>query len=339
MGEETIDTRNILRRAQIGAELPDSVWKCSTCRLCEESCPRDVDIVNVVLGLRELEFQDRKAPERIEKLVWDIYEDGNPWGGKKGDRNKWAEGLEIKDASKGVETLLFVGCDGAYNKELHKSLRSLAEILKKSGTDFGFLGNEESCCGEPVRDAGETGYLDELVEKNILQFESTKARTLVTFSPHCSNMFSTIYKKKGLKMKVMHYSEYLNELVRDGKITINSEIKKKITIHDPCYLSRYGGDSKELRELVVKVPGTEIVEMENSGKNSLCCGGGGDRIFMDFEGKRLSDFRMEQAKNTGAEVVITACPICNMNLSDSRKVNGIKMEIMELSEFLKGGTE
>ena len=335
MGEETIDTRNLMRRAQIGLDLSEGIWNCSTCKLCENSCPRQVNIVNVIRGLRQLEFEDRKAPDKIVAMLWDIYENGNPWGGKKSDRSKWSEGLQIKDAENGSDVLLYVGCDAAYNKNLHGSLRSLADLLKKADVDFGTLGNKERCCGEPVRNAGEAYYLDDLVRDNIATFEKTGAKTIVAFSPHCEHMFEKYYRERGLKIEVKHYSEYLNDLVKKGKLSFKEGKTGKITIHDPCYLSRYDGGGDDLREILHSIPGIEVKEMESSGKNSLCCGGGGNRMFIDFEGKRLSDFRMEQARSTGAETVLTACPVCNMNLTDSGKTNGIDLKVKEVSEFLE----
>ncbi len=336
MGEEGMDVRRLMRSAQIGLDISDKVWNCSTCKLCEESCPRQVEIVNVITGLRQLEFEERRAPDKIVKLMWDIYETGNPWGGKKGDRAKWSEGLGVKDAKSGTEVLLYVGCDAAYNKNIHRSLRSLANILSKSGIDFGILGNDERCCGEPIRNAGEQYYLEDLVKDNIAQFEKTGAKEIVAFSPHCSNMFKSVYKKNGLKMEVKHYSEYLNSLLHDGKVNLGKGLRGTVTIHDPCYLSRYGDGSEGIRESLAYVPGVELREMSSSGRDSLCCGGGGDRMFADFEGKRLSDFRMEQAKDTGASTLITACPICNMNLLDSGKTKGMGVEVKELAEFLEG---
>jgi Fe-S oxidoreductase len=335
MGEEDLDVRNLIRRAQIGLDISETVWNCSTCKLCEKSCPRQVEIVNVITGLRQLELEERRAPDKIVKLLWDIYENGNPWGGKKIDRSKWAEGLNIKDAKEGTDVLLYVGCDAAYNKNLHKSLRGLADVMKKAGINFGILGNEERCCGEPVRNAGERYFLEDLVSDNIAQFEKTGAKTIVAFSPHCGNMFNTIYKKSGLKLNVIHYSEFLNSLLQDGKVNLQKEARGKITIHDPCYLSRYGDGPDNLREMFSLFPEIEVREMASSGKDSLCCGGGGDRMFVDFEGKRLSDFRIEQARDTGAETVITACPICNMNLLDSAKTNGVNVRVKELGEFLE----
>lgn len=339
MGEESMDVRKILRGAQIGLDVSDRVWNCSTCGLCEQSCPRQVNIVNVMLGLRQLEFEERKTPDKIVNLLWDIYENGNPWGGKKSERAKWAEGLDIKDAKEGTEVILYVGCDAAYNKNMHKSLRTLADTMKKAGVNFGILGNEEKCCGEPVRNAGEPYYLDDLVEDNISQFEKTGAKTIVAFSPHCGNMFKTVYKNKGLDIEVKHYSEFLNSLLKEGKLTLSDNVAGKVTIHDPCYLSRYGNGGNDLREMFEYLPGVELKEMSSSGKESLCCGGGGNRMFVDFEGKRLSDFRMEQAKETGAETIVTACPICNMNLLDSGKTNGIKIDVKEVAEFFGGSVK
>ncbi len=339
MGGESLNIRSELRGAQIGLEPSENLWNCATCKMCEVTCPRQVDIVHVVHGLRQLAFEDRRSPDKITKLVWDIYENGNPWGGKKSDRSKWAEGLDIKDANSGADVLLFVGCDAAYNKSLHNSLRSLANIMKKAGINFGTLGNEEKCCGEPVKNSGEEGFLEELVDGNISKFEETGAKTIVAFSPHCANMFSTYYADRGMKIDVKHYSEYINELLQKGKIKLSGNGTDNVTIHDPCYLSRYEDKSGELRDVIKSIPDMQVSEMQQSGKQSLCCGGGGNRMFMDFEGKRLSDFRIDQAKEAGSDTIITACPVCNMNLADSIKVNFSDLKVKELAELIDEAVE
>ncbi|HEU12764.1 MAG TPA: (Fe-S)-binding protein [Euryarchaeota archaeon] len=331
---ETIDVRKIVRSAQIGLEYYDNIWACATCALCENFCPRNVSIVDTVIGLRSLAFHKRKAPEKIEKVVWDIFENGNPWGGRKNERSKWAEGMNVKNAKEGVDVILYVGCEAAYDPKQHNNVRSVAGILEKAGVNFGILGNEERCCGEPLRNAGEFDYLDELVSQNISDFEKTGAVAIVTISPHCANMFKKVYKNAGLKMDVFHYPEYISKLNSEGIIRFRKGEDVKVTYHDPCILSRLEKFVDEPRKILEK-SGFRLVEMRDYGENSLCCGGGGNRMFLEFHGKRLSDIRTDQALETGSNIIVTACPYCNMNLHDSVKTRSLNMRVIELGELLK----
>ena len=332
---DPLNIRKLIRSAQIGIDYSEGLWSCATCRLCENTCPRGVDIAEVTLGLRSLAMEERKAPDKIEKVLWDIYENGNPWGGKKKERAKWAEGLNIKNAKEGVEVLLYVGCEASYDKRMHNITRSLVEILRSGNIDFGILGNDEMCCGEPLHNAGERGYMEELAGKNIGTFGETNAKVIVTVSPHCSATFKTVYTKFGLNTRVVHYAQYLHELLMEGKLTMKKEMKGKITYHDPCVLSRTDGVIDEPRELLLSVKGLEMTEMKDSGEASLCCGGGGNRMFLEFNGPRLADVRTKQAAETGADLLVTACPYCNMNLYDSAKTHNLKLEVKDLAEVLK----
>ena len=325
----------MIRSAQTGEDYDGNLWNCATCRMCETTCPRSVSIVDVILGIRTLAFEENRVPEKMEKVVWDIYENGNPWGGKRNERAKWAEGMDIKNARDGVQVLLFVGCDAAYTKRLHKSVRAVAEILKSGNVDFGILGNEENCCGEPLLNAGEHGYLDELAEKNVSSFRETGAEVIVTVSPHCSNMFRNYYRKQGLDVSVMHYSEYLYGLYKKGEIRMKEASSATITYHDPCMLSRYGNFMDGPREMLENVLGLKLVEMDHSRERSLCCGGGGNRMFLETGGSGLSDMRTDESVAAGAKTLVTACPYCNLNLQDSARTRNLELEVKELAEVLK----
>lgn len=334
-----LNIRKLIRSSQIGTDYQDELWACATCRLCENTCPRGVDIVGVTLGLRSLAFEERRTPERVGKVLWDIYENGNPWGGKKKERAKWAEGLDIRNAKEGVDVLLYVGCEASYDKRMHNVVRSLVSILRTAGIDFGILGNEELCCGEPLRNAGETGYMEELAHKNMDMFGETGATTIVTVSPHCSATFKGAYRKFSFNTKVMHYAQYLHQLFSEGKLSIKKDMDAKVTYHDPCVLSREDKSVEEPRELLFNVKGLQVSEMSYSGEESLCCGGGGNRMFLEFSGPRLADLRTKQAEETGADMLVTACPYCNMNLYDSAKTHNMKLEVKDLAEVLKDVVE
>lgn len=332
--DASLNVRKLVRSAQIGTDYSQDLWSCATCRLCEETCPRDVEIVDVIMGLRSLAFEERKAPDRIVKTVWDIYENGNPWGGNKRQRAKWAEGMHIKNALEGVKVLLYVGCETAYNKQMHGTARSIAKLLDAAGVDFGFLGNDERCCGEPVLNAGEVGYMVELAKNNIGLFEKTGAEIIVTVSPHCSNTFKSFYTKQGLKPRVMHYTEFLHSLLKEKKLDIPKTALKDVTYHDPCVLSRTDGFISGPREMLSLAVAEPLIEMDHSAENSICCGGGGDRMFLEFSGERLADQRIDEAKASGAKTLVTSCPYCVMNLHDSSSTRKAGIEVKDLAEIL-----
>lgn len=330
-----LNIRKLIRSAQIGTNYYDELWSCATCKLCENTCPRGVNIVDVTLGLRSLAFEEGRTPEKIERVLWDIYEHGNPWGGKKKERAKWAEGIDIKNAKDGVNVLLYVGCEASYDRRMHNIVRAISDILSANDIDFGILGNEEMCCGEPLRNAGESGYLEELAAKNIESFKNTKASIIVTVSPHCSNMFKGFYASNGLKTRVMHYTEYLYALFKEGKLSVKKDLSAKVTYQDPCILSRSDHLTDEPRQLLLNIAGIQLNEMKNSKEESICCGGGGDRMFLEFQSPRLADLRTKQAAETGAEILVTACPSCNMNLYDSTRTHNMKLEVKDIAEILK----
>ncbi len=330
-----VNMRKLIRSAQTGTDYSDELWGCATCRLCENTCPRGVDITDVTLALRSLAFHERKTPDRIEKVLWDIYENGNPWGGSRKERAAWTEGLDIKNASDGVDVLLYIGCEAAYDRRMHNIVRSLVGILKAARINFGILGNDEKCCGEPLKNAGESGYLEELAGSNIENFNRTGAGVIVTVSPHCSAMFNSTYRKYSLETRVVHYAQYLHELFSEGRIELKGNMERKITYHDPCVLSRTDHVTAQPRELLLNISGIELGEMPYSGTESLCCGGGGNRMFLEFNGPRLSDLRIRQAKETGADLLVTACPYCNMNLHDSSSTQDVGIEVRDLAEVLR----
>lgn len=327
--------RKLVRSAQTGLLTgSDDAWLCTTCRLCEYTCPRGVPITDVLHALRTIAFSEHKAPPKLEEVLWKIYESGNPWGEPKNARTKWTEGLRIKDALEGVEVLLYTGCASSYDPRLQKVARAVASILKVAGVDFGVLKAEEKCCGDAVYQSGEDAYLEELVSGNVAAFSKTKASVVVSISPHCFNMFKTVYPKYGATFRAAHYTEFIGELLDAGKIKLNHPVESAVTYHDPCYLSRYHGIEEPPRKLLESVKGLKLVEMTNSRENTLCCGGGGGRVFQESEGERLSNIRVREAAETGAEILATSCPYCIQNFEDSVKNEEKSMRVSDVAEVI-----
>lgn len=327
--------RKLVRSAQAALTTGSSdAWLCTTCKLCEFTCPRGVPIVDVLHALRTIAFSEHKAPPRLEEVLWKIYENGNPWGENQATRAKWTEELNVKDALSGVDVLLYVGCASSYDPRLQNVAKAVTSLLKAADIDFGVLKTQEKCCGDAVYQSGEEGYLEELVAENIAAFSKTKASVVVSISPHCHNMFKTIYPKHGATFRAVHYTEILADLLDAGKLRLTEPVGDTVTYHDPCYLSRYQGIQEQPRKILESIRGIELVEMSHSGENTLCCGGGGGHVFLEGDGQRLSDIRVREAAETGAQTLATCCPYCIQNLEDSIKTTGSELRVFDVAELM-----
>jgi Fe-S oxidoreductase len=332
---ETISIRKMVRQAQLG--LPgwaDGLWECTTCQWCESRCPHEVDITRVILGLRQLAWKEREIPEGLPTLLWDIYFDGNAWGRPPSERPLWTKGITVKEFSPDDEILLYVGDDAAYDRRIQKVARALVSLLEAAGVTFGTLGEREPSCGDAARSVGHEEYAAEIIDANARLFQEAGVKTIVTISPHSYDMFANRYPNLSGDFRPLHYSQYLLELIEGERLKFENELPLKVTYHDPCYLSRRNGICDEPRQVLQSIPGLELVEMERSREDTLCCGGGGGRMWMETPaGERLSDLRIPEAAATGAEVVVTCCPYCLSCLEDSLSVIGKeKLRVLDLAE-------
>jgi Fe-S oxidoreductase len=273
-------------------------------------------------------------PARLEEVLWKVYESGNPWGERRKTRAKWTEGLGVKEALEGVDVLLYTGCASSYDARLQRAAKAVSFILKTAGVDFGVLKTEERCCGDAVYQAGEDAYLEELITENVATFRKTKASVVLSISPHCFNIFKTLYPKYGATFRPVHYTQFIADLLDSGKIKLTQRFETAVTYHDPCYLSRYHGIQEEPRKLIESIRGVNLLEMENSKENALCCGGGGARVFQEEVGERLSNIRVREASETGAQILATSCPYCIQNFEDSVKTEGKNMQVSDVAELI-----
>jgi Fe-S oxidoreductase len=212
-----------------------------------------------------------------------------------------------------------------------------AEILGRSGVGFGVIGSSEVCCGESIRKAGDESLFRRLAKDNIKTFVENGVRRILVSSPHCYEAFKKDYAEFMVNFEVVHISEYLLELIEEGRLELTREYRRRVTYHDPCYLGRHNGLYDQPRELLGRIPGLELVEMPDTAEDALCCGGGGGGIWMDTpKGERLSDLRLAQAQATGASVLATFCPYCVVNFEDSRLglKAGSAIDIMDVSEII-----
>lgn len=233
-------------------------------------------------------------------------------------RAEWAKDLPVKTYAEGMEVLYFTGCYLSYDPRMRKVAVATATLLNKAGVDFGILGSKESCCGESIRKAGNEDLFKRLAKENIKEFIDHGVKKVVVSSPHCYHSFKNEYPEFMVNFEVVFISQYINELVNSGRLELTGEYAKKVTYHDPCYLGRHNGIYDEPRELLQQVTGLTMSEMVDSREKSLCCGGGGGRIWMETpKEERFSDLRVRQAVDAGAEVLVTSCPYCITNFTDS----------------------
>ena len=320
----TFSMRKIVRQATFGMTDIESedIWLCTTCGRCPQQCPRDVQQIESGVALRRIATEYGIFPQTaqpIRTVRGSLVGEGNPLSEERKNRAQWAEGLSVKPFTEGMELLYFPGCYLCYDPRLKKVARATATILTKAGVDFGILGTEENCCGESIRKAGDEEVFKRLARENIKTFIDNGVKKILVSSPHCYHTFKNEYPEFMVDFEVVHISQYLFELIDQGRIELTKEYRKNATYHDPCYLGRHNDIYDEPREILKKIPGLELDEMPESREDSLCCGGGGGRIWMETpKDERFSDLRLEQAREVEAEVLVTACPYCITNFEESR---------------------
>ncbi len=334
-----LNVRFLIYEALVGT-LPDpeqmqELWDCTCCFTCVERCPKDVKPAEIIIGLRGLLVEGGKVPRTVTDALQGIFRQGNPLGFAREQRADWANGLNIKPAQEGCELLYFVGCTPAYDLRVQPVARALARTFQAAGLDAGTLGIEESCCGNEVRRVGEEGLFEMLVEEGKPLVESTGAKRMVTISPHCFNTFKKEYGLQGIE--VFHYTQLVADLLDKGKLQFSKPVEKKVTFHDPCFLGKQNHIFDEPRAILRSIPGVQFVEMDRIRERSLCCEGGGGRMWAEGTNmeERLAFERVHEAAETGAEVLAVACPFCLLTLEDAVKVQGLEgrlrvMDIMEL---------
>ncbi|MCX5806124.1 MAG: (Fe-S)-binding protein [Proteobacteria bacterium] len=335
--------RKLIQEASLGlTEVErEEIWRCSTCGKCTQQCPRDVRQINDMVSLRRMATGYGIFPAAVKPVravSSGLTAQGNPFNEDRKIRAAWAEGLNVKPFVEGMDVLYFPCCYASYDPRLKSVAKATARILNKAGVDFGVLGEKENCCGESIRKTGNEEVFKRLVKENSKTFIENGVKKIVVSSPHCYHTFKNEYPEFNVNFKVVHISQYIYELINEGKLEIIKEYGKKITYHDPCYLGRHNGVYDEPREVLKNIPGLELVEMTESRQDSMCCGMGGGRIWMETEKhERFSNLRVDQALELGAEELVTACPYCITALEDSRLVmnHADNIEIKDITEIIQ----
>jgi Fe-S oxidoreductase len=328
--------RKIVRQASFGlTEIEnEDIWRCTTCGTCPPRCPRGVNQIELGVSLRRIATEYGAFPEAVTPIVAvadSLRAEGNPFNLERAKRAGWTEGLAVKPFAEGMEILYFPGCYLSYDPRMKKVAAATARILAKAGVDFGILGAKEACCGESIRKTGNEPLFKHLARENIKTFIDHGVKKILVSSPHCLHTFRNEYPEFGARFEVVHITELLQELIAEGRLKLKGAEAKKLTYHDPCYLGRHNGVFDAPREVLKKIG--DVVEMRDHRHNSLCCGGGGGRIWMETpKAERFAELRVKQALEAGAEVLVSACPYCITNFTDSSL--GQNLEVKDITEIV-----
>jgi Fe-S oxidoreductase len=302
---------------------PDVLWSCTTCGACVEQCPVDIEHVDHIVDMRRYQVLiETEFPSELNGLFKNLETKGNPWGMNASNRLDWAADLpfEVKvvDGELGDNEYLFwVGCAGAFEDRAKKTTQAVAELLHLAGVEFAVLGEGETCTGDSARRSGNEFLFQMLAQQNVEVLNEIGARKIVVTCAHCFNTISREYPQVGGNFEVVHHTQLLNRLVRDGLLTPVAPVTEKITYHDPCYLGRHNKVYSPPRDLLGALPQAEFVEMPRHGNTSFCCGAGGARMWMEEKiGSRINGNRTAEAIATGAKTVAIGCPFCNIMLGD-----------------------
>jgi Fe-S oxidoreductase/nitrate reductase gamma subunit len=318
----------------------DVIWACTTCRACQEQCPVFIEPINKIIDMRRnLVLEQTQFPETAMGALRSMEQRGHPWRGTMATRTDWADGLGIKPLSenKDVDILYWVGCTGALEERNMKVANSVGKILKAAGVNFGILGNEETCCGEPARRIGNEYLFQTLAQQNIEILNNYGVKKIVTSCPHCFNTIKNEYPQFKSNFEVVHHTQFIADLLKQGKLTIAHTSDKKATYHDSCYLGRYNDVYQAPREILHRVGGTSPLEMKRHMNKGFCCGAGGGRMWMEEQiGRRINQMRTEEAINTSAEILASACPYCLQMFEDAIKALEAegKIKAMDVAEIV-----
>jgi Fe-S oxidoreductase len=318
-----------------GAVTDDVVWDCVTCGACIHECPVSIEHVDHIVDLRRsLVMVEARFPDEAATMLRDVERASNPWGKPQADRAAWAEGLDLRILQPGdpaPEVLYWVGCAASFDERARATARATATLLSKAGLDVAILGPREGCTGDPSRRMGDEYTFQARARLNVGTLDEAGVTRIVTSCPHCFNTIGNEYPDFGGHYEVVHHTELLAELVRDGRLEPTPGTQA-ITYHDSCYLARHNDVLAAPRELVGRIG--RPLEMARSGKRTFCCGAGGAHMWMEERGRPINEERAREAAQTGAATLAVACPFCTMMLDDGMKQAGENVRVAEVSVLL-----
>jgi Fe-S oxidoreductase/nitrate reductase gamma subunit len=320
--------------------LEEEIWACTTCRACQEQCPVFIQPIDKIVDMRRnLVLEECRFPETAMGALRSMEQRGHPWRGTLASRTDWTEGLNVKVMSEdsNVDVLFWVGCTGALEERNTKIVKALTRVLQAAGVNFGILGKEEQCCGEPARRIGNEYLFQTLARQNIETLNRYGVKTIVTACPHGFNTIKNEYPQFGGHFDVRHHTEFIADLLAQGKLRLSRTVDKAVTYHDSCYLGRYNDIYQPPREVLQRATGRTPLEMAHFMAKGFCCGAGGGRMWMEEQtGRRINQMRAREALDVHAEITASACPFCVQMFEDAITTleADTPLKVMDIAEIV-----
>jgi Fe-S oxidoreductase len=314
----------------------ESVWDCVTCGACVQACPVSIEHIDHIVDLRRhLVMVESSFPSEAEPMLRDVERASNPWGKAQSERADWADGLGVRILEPGEtapEYLYWVGCASSFDERARTTAESTVKLLQKAGVDFAILGAREACTGDPARRIGNEYVFQAFAEQNVETLNEAGVTKIIANCPHCFNTLGNEYPDFGGQYEVIHHTDLLAQLVRDGRLAPRKSEALSITYHDSCYLARHNDVLAAPRDLVSAV-GTPL-EMARSGKQTFCCGAGGAHMWMEERAGAINENRVREAAETGAGTLAVACPYCTVMLDDGVQSAGADLRVADIATLL-----
>ena len=349
---ERFELNRIFPSFAAGAESPrplldfalneEAAWACTTCNACIEICPvGNEQMLHIIDVRRERVLGAAEFPSGLKNTFNHMERSGNPWGISGHERMAWAKDLPFSvpmlEQKSDPDVLYWVGCAVAFDPRAQKIARSMAELFHAAGIEWAVLGTAERCTGDPARRTGNEYLFAEMAMANVEALNEIKPRTIVTTCPHCFHTIANEYQQLGGKYVVKHHTEFINELIREGKLKISATASSSVTFHDPCYLGRHNGILDQPRA-IIRATGANLSEPGRARANSFCCGAGGGQFWKEEEkgNERVSTNRYRELKQTGAKTLATGCPFCMRMLTEesAKEEPETAMEVFDVAEIV-----
>jgi Fe-S oxidoreductase len=321
-----------------------AVWDCTNCGWCEEGCPVGIEHIQRIVDMRRhLVLMESRFPQEATSAFKGIEVQGNPWGIAQEKRDEWAAGLDIPrmadlEDPADIDVMYWVGCAGSYDERNQRVSRAFAGVMKQAGVRFAMLGKEETCTGDPARRLGNEYLYATMAAQNLETLNRYRPRRIVTQCPHCYHNLKKEYPDFGeANYEVVHEAEFIDELIKAGRLRPRKEINRRVTYHDPCFMARHDRKWNSARQALSAIPGAEVTDVDQSKNRTYCCGAGGGCMWKEEVGhQRINAARFDQLTAAKPETVATGCPFCMTMMTDAMKAKSLEdtMEVRDLAELV-----